>query len=176
MNIQHVKEISIIQGVTQCIAFSFIIAIGAQISIPWQPVPFTLQTICVCIVASILGAKWGTLAVIAYLIEGLMGLPVFANLSSGPAIILGPRGGYLLGFIPAAYVLGRALEHSRSIKSITIGVIGAVTTLFICGYVQLAQFIGYSAAYHTGVEPFFITELVKITASIFCIRNLMQNR
>ena len=170
MNIQSVESDSVIQNVMKCVAFSLLIGIGAQVSIPCLPVPFTLQTMCVFWVVSQLGKKWGTFAIIMYLFEGLMGLPVFANLLGGPSIILGPTGGYLLGFVPAAYIIGMALEHSKSWKSIIVGIILAEIALFLCGYFQLALFTGAIGAYYAGIEPFFVSETIKIIASVLCIK------
>jgi len=90
---------------------SLLIALAAQIRIPSVPVPITLQTLAVLLVAGTLGSKRGTLAVLAYLLQGMVGLPVFAMWSAGPAYLLGPTGGYLIGFLPAAYLAGYLCER-----------------------------------------------------------------
>ena len=174
MNIQRVECSSVIQNVMKCVTFSLLIGVGAQVSIPCLPVPFTLQTMCVFWVVSQLGKKWGTLAIIMYLFEGLMGLPVFANLLCGPSVILGPRGGYLLGFIPAAYIIGTSLDYSKSWKSIIVGIVLAEIALFLCGYFQLALFTGSVGAYYAGVKPFLISEAIKIIASVLCIKKAIK--
>ena len=78
----------------------------ASIPIPFSPVPITGQTIGVVLVGSLLGSKLGALSIILYLMEGSLGLPVFANMSAGAHILIGPTGGYLWGFIIAAFIMG----------------------------------------------------------------------
>src|SRR3990172_4580805 len=89
---------------------SLFVAAMAQLSIPLQPVPVTGQTLAVLLVGIVLGSKRGALALTAYLGEGLAGLPVFAEAKSGIATVLGPTGGYLIGFIAAAWLVGLFAE------------------------------------------------------------------
>jgi biotin transport system substrate-specific component len=128
------------------------------------PVPLTLQTIGVLFTASILGARYGTIAVLIYLAEGIAGLPVFAGFSSGPSVVLGPTGGYLIGFALAAYITGSLVEKSKT-KSffaiLKIGIVGELI-LLISGYLQLSLFVGYSNAYAFGVMPFLLGDFLKI--------------
>ncbi len=88
------------------LAFSILTAIAAQISIPVQPVPFTLQTVAVMLAGAMLGSRNGAYAMIAYLLLGAIGLPVFANLSGGFHHLFGPTGGYLLVFPVASFLVG----------------------------------------------------------------------
>ena len=75
-----------------------------RIPLPFTPVPITGQTFGVLLTGALLGSRYGTLVVIAYVVQGLTGLPVFAGLKGGIAVSFGPTGGYILGFIPAAFV------------------------------------------------------------------------
>ena len=153
-----------------CCAFSVIIAICAHIKIPCYPVPFTLQTMGVFAVAAHLGAKLGALTVLIYIAEGLIGLPVFTTSTA----ILGPTGGYIIGFIPAAYVIGFAKDRFSGLAATVSSVVLAELVLFFFGWLQLAQFIGYSAAYNAGVVPFYLSEAVKIVASVALISRIRK--
>jgi biotin transport system substrate-specific component len=85
---------------------SALIAVCSWITIPLPTVPITLQTLGVCVVAGLLGFKRGTLATAIYIILGAIGVPVFANFSGGFAVILGQTGGYIIGFIFTAMIVG----------------------------------------------------------------------
>jgi len=85
---------------------SLLVAAFAQLSIPLQPVPITGQTFAVLLVGMALGSRRGALALTAYLAAGIAGLPVFAEAKFGLATVQGPTGGYLLGFIAAAWLVG----------------------------------------------------------------------
>jgi len=120
---------------------SLLIAIAAQIRIPSVPVPLTLQTLAVLLVAGTLGSKRGTLAVAAYLLEGMAGLPVFAMWSAGPAYLLGTTGGYLVGFLPAAYMAGLCCERGwggRFLRCLPVFV-GAHMLILLLGTAWLAR-------------------------------------
>lgn len=90
-------------------------AVGAKIEIPFPYVPFTLQTFFVVLSGMLLGARFGAMSQIMYLIVGLIGVPVFAR-GGGVGYILQPTFGYLLGFVPAAYVVGRLIEGKEQFR------------------------------------------------------------
>lgn len=145
---------------------SFIITLGAQITLPLQPVPITLQTFAVLFVGMVLGSKLGAQAVLLYLLEGICGLPVFSNFSYGIMHFVGPTGGYLLGFIFAAYISGYLLENGWALKrskTCLAAVIGTLT-LFTFGYLVLACYLGFRNAYLFGIKPFYLIEIAKILA------------
>lgn len=96
----HTKVLSL----TYVALMAALMAVCAWITIPVGPVPFTMQTFAVFAALGLLGGKRGTLAVVVYLLLGLVGLPVFAGFSSGAAALLGPTGGFLLGFLASALV------------------------------------------------------------------------
>jgi len=89
--------------------FTALTAVGAFIKIPIPHVPFTMQTVMVMFAGLILGGRRGALSQLLYLVLGLMGLPIFAQ-GGGPAYVLQPSFGFLLGFIPGAFVIGKILE------------------------------------------------------------------
>jgi biotin transport system substrate-specific component len=143
---------------------SAMIAIGAQMTIPFGVIPFTLQTTAVLLVASLLGPRHGVTAVMFYLLEGVAGAPVFAGFSSGVHVILGPSGGYLIGFVPTVYFVGKLLQRLKAkdyLKLFLIGLVGAVIT-HIFGYLNLLRFLPPSEAFAVGVLPFYYTEIVKL--------------
>lgn len=91
------------------LAFSALTALSAQIKfyLPFTPVPITGQTFAVLLTGVVLGPRLGALSLLAYLAEGAMGLPVFANFGAGPAVLAGPTGGYLAGMPLAAWLVGQ---------------------------------------------------------------------
>lgn len=149
-------------------------SIMSQITIPLSPIPVTLQTMSVFLVVALLGKQRGTLSVLTYLIYGAMGLPVFANFSGGISVLMGPSGGYIIGFIPAAYIFGRSIEYGKNFSHIISGITIGSIVLFLCGYLQLSHFVGYSAAYTCGVKVFVFTELAKIVLCSIIIDNLFS--
>tara|TARA_B110000438_G_scaffold260217_1_gene270143 strand:- start:1395 stop:1961 length:567 start_codon:yes stop_codon:yes gene_type:complete len=144
---------------------SLLIAMLAQISIyiPFSPVPITGQTIGVLLVGGILGSRKGLLTVIAYISEGYLGLPVFAEMSAGFPVLFGPTGGYILSFLPAVFIIGylseknftgKILPSFISCMSVTILILGS-GTLF------LSLFFGLKEALVLGFYPFIYVGLLK---------------
>ncbi|MDR2598543.1 MAG: biotin transporter BioY [Holosporales bacterium] len=152
-------------SILQCLRGACIIAIGSHICVPFVPVPLTLQTLSVLFVVSHLGSKLGACSALLYLLEGLAGIPVFAEFSAGPAVVFGPSGGYLMGFIPAAYLTGILLEQraNRTFLSVFLaGLAGEIILLFI-GFLQLSYFMGFADAYTFGIIPFILGDFLKLT-------------
>lgn len=163
------------------LAGSAFLAASARISIPlpFTPVPITAQTLAVLLVGALYGSRLGPLTLLAYLGEGLIGLPVFHNGTAGPAALLGPTGGYLLGFVLAAFIAGWLLEGERRatvFPTVAAFLLGDVALTAI-GAVWLAHFVGYGSAWTAGVLPFIPGEVIKIglaTASVTSGRRLFQ--
>ena len=142
---------------------SMLIGLSAQIAIGW-PVPFTMQTFAVLIIGALFGARRGGLTVIAYLLEGAAGLPVFSLGRGGLAILFGPTGGYLFGFIAAAYITGVLAQNRwdrRIITTIFAMIIGDFLILSF-GLLWLSLIVGFNNALVTGVYPFIAGDLIKI--------------
>ena len=91
-----------------------VIAVFSLISIPIGTVPLTLQTLAVLVAGGLLGPLWGPVSVAVYLLVGLMGVPVFAGGEAGLHVLLGPKGGYLVGFVVAAFIMGLAGRAARA--------------------------------------------------------------
>ena len=144
-------------------AFTLLTIISARITIPLQPVPFTLQTLAVLLAGLILGARDGALSQLAYLALIAVGLPVDAN-HLGAAALFGPTAGYLIGFVPAAFVAGLLVERgsSRMLQRWLAGIVG-IAVVYLCGTIllKLNTGISWSAAWAGGVAPFIALDLVK---------------
>ena len=160
---------------------SFLIAILAQISIPipFSPVPITGQTIGIVIVGVILGPWNGALAVISYIFEGALGLPVFANFSSGLHVIIGPTAGYIWSFILGAFLIGildRLGLTSNFILSF-LSCLTVTTLILIFGAMYLAVFQGnLESALAMGFYPFLVGDFVKSFLSALIIVGLKKIR
>ena len=150
-----------------------LITLAAKINVPTWPVPVTLQSFAVAALAAAFGWRIGVATVIAYLIEGAVGLPVFAT-GGGIAYLVGPTGGFLLGFAAMAYVIGRAADAGASGRVITLAIAMLVgdAVLFILGFLWLLA-LGSSAAwldqgnligsaFAKAVQPFLIWDALKM--------------
>ena len=148
--------------------FSLVIALGAQVAIPlpFTPVPVTLQTLAVLLAGCLLGSGRGALAVIAYLGEGFAGLPVFSGGTAGISHLLGPTGGYLLGFVAAAFVVGMFAERgaARSRLGTLVMLIVGNLVLYVPGVIWLGVYTGMDRAVSLGFLPFVIGDLLKTAA------------
>ena len=145
---------------------SFLIAVLAQISIPlpFTPVPITGQTIGVILVGGLLGARRGAMAVLTYLMEGAIGLPVFAQMKGGVHVLVGPTAGYLWGFIFAAFLIGYLAEKGWTVKptSSFFSCFAATTLILVLGTLYLAAFsVGFNEALIMGFYPFLVGDVVK---------------
>jgi biotin transporter BioY len=144
---------------------SLILCLSAQakVYLPISPVPITGQTFAVLMLAALLGSRRGVMAVIAYLAEGIAGLPVFVG-GIGLAALIGPTGGYLVGFIAVAYVVGRLAEMGwdrRVITTIAAMLAGEIV-LYTFGVCWLAIMTNLSTALAVGLCPFIVGDILKI--------------
>ena len=145
------------------IAGSLLVALSAQIAVGY-PVPITAQTFAVLMIAALLGARRAAACMILYLAEGAVGLPVFAQAKAGPAAFAGPTGGYLVGFVLAAYVVGLLAERGwdRRIATTALAMIIGNLMIYALGLSWLVLLIGLNRAMTTGLYPFIPGDLLKI--------------
>lgn len=145
--------------------------LSAQWTIPWTPVPLTFQSTTAILIGWIYGPRLGGTAVLFYLLCGAMGWPVFAEYSGGWAILFGPTGGYLLGFLPAAVLAGYLAKWVKQPAVLNFIFIGSLSTgiIFLSGWAMLSLFLGMKQAYWGGVQPFGVTELMKLAGGAFVI-------
>jgi biotin transport system substrate-specific component len=152
-------------------AFVGLITFGSWISIPWIPVPFTLQTLFVLLAGSVM-KRYAVIPVSLYVILGALGLPLFHNALAGIGVLLGPTGGYLIGFIGAALVTGLAYENlSRPVR--IFGLVTAMFVIYLCGMGWLMYSLerGFLPAFYAGALPFIAGDAVKaVTAYLIAER------
>ncbi|MGM9926842.1 MAG: biotin transporter BioY [Bacillus sp. (in: firmicutes)] len=150
--------------------FTAIIGMLAQLTIPLPLVPITGQTLAIGLAATILGAKYGTLSTILYIIIGSIGIPIFANMQGGLGAVVGPTGGYLIGFIPTAFFIGWYIEKTKlnfthAMIANTAGMI--ITLLFGTIWLKVAASLSWPAALTSGVIPFLIPGFIKAAAAAY---------
>jgi biotin transport system substrate-specific component len=157
--------------------FVALIAVGAFIAIPIGPVPIVLQNMFVLLAAILLGPVWGLVCVAIYLLIGLAGLPVFAGGTSGIGKLLGPTGGYLLGYLPCVFVTAWISKFfgNKFGSDILAMVIGSII-VYAVGVLWLSTVINKSLqdTLVVGMYPFIIGDAIKIVAAAFVARSLRK--
>lgn len=140
-----------------------LMTLSAKIQVPFFPVPMTMQTAVVLLIGGAYGWRLGGLTMLAYLAEGLAGLPVFAGLAAGPAYFAGPTAGYLVGFVASAALMGLAVERgwTRSLAGMVAAITVASLVPFVTGVAWLAVLVGPAAAITGGLVPFIPAAILK---------------
>ena len=170
----QIKKEALVYDILLVIGASIFITLCAQIAfnVPFSPVPITGQTFAVVLTGALLGSRRGGLAIIAYLLEGISGLPVFAQAQFGIVHLVGPTGGYLIGFIPAAYLSGLLAEFGWG-KTIfgALGIMSVSTVIiFICGLSWLNIFFGNNNTLELGLYPYLPGAVIKIVLAAVLFR------
>jgi biotin transport system substrate-specific component len=152
------------------IAASLLITASAYfiVPLPFTPIPVTAQTFAVLLLAALLGRKRAVYAVLLYLMEGIAGLPVFAGGNAGFIYLMGMTGGYLLGFVPAAYFCGFLAEKKWDRKYITAALLFGIgiTVIYLFGVLWLAGYTSFEFAIRAGLYPFIAADVFKIFVAI----------
>ena len=147
--------------------FAVVTAVAAHVRIPlpFSPVPLTAQTAAVLLAGATLGAAGGAASQILYMLLGLLGLPVFA---AGGAALLGPTAGYIIGFIPAAAVVGLATRRGFRLATLLPAMVVATAIIYTLGVAGLMTISGLSlrAALLGGVVPFLAGDSLKVAAVV----------
>lgn len=148
-----------------------------SIPLPFTPVPITLQVFGVVIAGAILGAKLGFLSQLTYLLIGLIGLPVYSNYGSGPAKLFGPTGGFIFGFVVAAFIIGLIIDKTSFLKTnmlikyiiILFSMLIGVFIIYTVGVAQLMFVLNVSlkSAIAMGAAPFIAADLIKVFVGSF---------
>lgn len=145
-------------------------SLAAQISVPlpFSPVPLTGQTFAVLLVGALLGRTRGTASMALYLFWGLAGLPVFAGGTGGVARLAGPTGGYLLGFLPAAWITGALAQRGwdRRVPTCALAMAIGNAVIYLVGLPWLAAFVGIRNALPLGLIPFLPGDAVKLLLAV----------
>jgi biotin transport system substrate-specific component len=175
INIKSSKVLNAISAVSSSrlfwiLSFSFLTAIAAQITVPVQPVPFTLQTMMVVLAGAFLGAKEGAYSQIIYLFLGCMGLPVFAQIPDytiGFARLFGPTGGYLLAFPIAAFITGYIVREKKNYIRVILAMFAGniFILLFGAAYLGVVYTKDLYAALIGGAAVFAVWMVVKVFAA-----------
>jgi len=166
----------LISAVLLVVAGTMVLAIAAKIKVPFYPVPMTLQTLAVLGIAATYGSRLAVITVLAYLAQGALGLPVFTNtppMVAGPAYFMGPTGGFLLGFVVMAGIVGAAADRGwgRSFPKMLGAMLVADVVMLALGFAWLAWFatlssgatgLGMASAFSAGVAPFLLGDLLKV--------------
>lgn len=139
-----------------------------SLAIPISPVPITLTNLAVYFSIYVLGGKRGTISLLIYLLIGLVGVPVFSGFTGGPAKLLGPTGGYLIGFIFMAMICGLFIDRTENRILQLIGMCLGTAVCYLFGTAWLAKVAGMSfgAALSAGVIPFIPGDLAKIVLAL----------
>jgi biotin transport system substrate-specific component len=164
--------------------FSILIAVSAKIKVPFYPVPMTMQTFTILLTGIILGWRYGFLALSFYILEGMLGLPVFAGTPEkgvGIVYIIGPTGGYIFGYLLSVLVAGKMFDkkeyfnkkNNYFINFIKLSV--AILPTYILGLIWLGNVIGWNKPIlELGLYPFLLGEFFKISILVILIPKILQ--
>lgn len=165
-----------VHSLFQVVAGSFLIALFARISLPlpFSPVPIAFAGQSCLLLGVLLGRRCGTLAVLTYIVQGLMGLPVFALGRAGIGVLLGPTGGYLIGYLLGAWIAGHLVERSswQNFRGAMLAMIAGTLAIYLCGLPQLSLFVGIERVFYAGMLPFLIGDTFKIFVSYHLLKRL----
>jgi biotin transport system substrate-specific component len=158
------------------VAGSAALAILSQISVPFFPVPMTLQTLGVLLIGLTFGFRLASATLALYILEGVIGLPVFAQFSSGLSVVLGGTGGYIVGFLVAAAVMGLMADKglTRSWTGAIAAVLVGEVIIFGLGCAYLGSLYGASVALNAGLLPFIAGDLVKSALAVLLARGVLK--
>ncbi len=163
---QLIKSKSLTANIVIALSGSILLALLARLSIPvpFSPVPITGQTFGILFLGGVLGSRIGTLSVVMYIVEGIIGLPVFAGGTTGFLYLLGPTGGYLISFIPAVYLVGYLSEKEWTNKftATFLTMIFGTSVIFIFGISWLAVTAGFETTLSIGLYPYLPGAAIKI--------------
>ncbi len=153
-------------------AFIGLITLGSWISIPCIPVPFTLQTLFVLLAGAVM-KRYAVIPVFLYVLLGALGLPLFHNGIAGVGVLLGPTGGYLIGFIAAALITGLAYEHPSRFVHIG-GIVAATVVIYAGGIGWLMYSLGreFIPAFAAGALPFIAGDTIRAGAAYLIAERL----
>jgi biotin transport system substrate-specific component len=174
---EYIAELGFAHRAVLAVSFAFLTALAAQVRIytPFTPVPFTLQVFPVLLAGAFLGKYYGGASQLVYLGLGALGFPVFAGWRGGPAVFLGPTGGYLIGFVLAAFLVGWLIHSGQAPRSTTrilLAMVAGIGVIYLLGAANLALFSGLDAreALVMGVLPFVGLDLLKMAGAAALVR------
>jgi biotin transport system substrate-specific component len=172
------QQVSAIGKVMLLVIGVVILSISAHVKVPFYPVPMTLQTLVVLLIGMSYGSRLGGVTILSYLFLGAFGAPVFSG-GAGFAYLIGPTGGYLLGFFVSTVLLGFLAERGmgKTWKTSALLALIGTSTIYLLGLAWLTSIIGHEKAIQFGFLPFIYGDLLKlvlVSISIPLAWNLVQ--
>lgn len=155
---------------TACALMAAVMCVLGPLSVPIGPVPIAFANLVIYFTVYLLGWKWGTVSTLVYLLVGLAGLPVFAGYTSGAVKLMGPTGGYLVGYLPMALLAGLIIEHheGRRLPQL-LGMIAGTALCYLLGTAWFCRQGGYTVGAAMGlcVTPFIPFDLLKMLFALW---------
>jgi len=167
-----VPQQTVLPQVLLVLGASVFVALSAQVrfGLPFTPVPITGQTFAVLLTGALLGSRLGAASLISYWMMGACGLPVFTGWGAGWAVASGPTGGYILGFIVAAFIVGWFTERGWDRgRWIIIPLLIGNALIYVFGLPWLARFVGPRAVLEAGLWPFIPGDLLKLVVATIAL-------
>lgn len=153
-----------------------------SITIPVSPVVVTLGLFAVYLAAAVLGEVYGTLSILLYLLIGLCGVPVFSGYSAGPAKLFGPTGGYLIGYLPCAFIIGFFVRRFKKIYVYPLAMAAGTVVLYLFGTVWFMFVYTKGTAFIDALEmcvfpflPFDAAKIILAGAAAYPVRRALIN-
>jgi biotin transport system substrate-specific component len=165
-------ERPVVLGLAVVLAGSWLIAASSWISAPMYPVPMTMQTFAILMIAGLAGARLSLAVVITWLAQAAVGLPLLAEGAGGLAPFEGPTAGYLGGFVIAAFVCGWLTEQPRfrGLLAMTGVFLVGHALILTAGWARLAAMIGPASAWDSGVAPFLLGSVLKSVLAVMVVK------
>lgn len=165
-----------LRGMTYASMFGALTALGAYIMIPLPPVPITLQTLFVLLAGALLGGYLGALSQVVYILLGIIGLPVFSGGKAGFGVLVGPTGGYLIGFVVGALLIGKltSLKRDPGLPWLMGSMLAGIAVVYTLGIAQLmfiAQ-LNFIKAISVGLLPPLPGDIIKIVVAALICRKI----
>tara|TARA_B100000700_G_C14801068_1_gene740601 strand:- start:172 stop:720 length:549 start_codon:yes stop_codon:yes gene_type:complete len=175
---KKIESTTILKKISLILLGTLLLTISAKIKVPFYPVPMTMQTFVVVLIGITLGWKLGLATILVYLFEGAIGLPVFAGTPEkgiGLSYMIGPTGGYLIGFISSVFIAGFInLNKNLYVRFLVISL--SISVIYITGVPWLAYLVGWEVAYVWGIKNFVLAELFKISILALTTKKLLRFR
>ena len=175
---KKIETSNILKKISLIIFGTLLLTVSAKIKVPFYPVPMTMQTFVVVLIGITLGWRLGVLTILAYLFEGAIGLPVFAGTPEkgiGISYMIGPTGGYLVGFIISVFIAGFVnLNKNIFVKFLLI--LLSISSIYLVGVPWLAYLAGWEIAYVWGIKNFILAEFFKIAILAMSAEKLVKFR
>ena len=175
--VKSLKISKIIKYVFIALIGSIALAISSKVKIPFYPVPMTMQTLIVIMIGLAFGWKLGIATVSLYLVEGIIGLPVFSGTPEkgiGFVYFTGPTMGYLIGFLVAVFFVGK-FSYDKNLFVNFLKITFSISFIYLLGMAWLGNLIGWDKPiFKLGAQPFLLAELFKILIATFAVNQIVK--